>query len=89
MTRSAILNRDDAISVSIGFHSCSACVFETHVLSSRDRVAIDALHTLVVVLRGTKLDRSSRAKRAVGGEVVFCNHLDPGRTLDLTAVVYG
>jgi len=89
MTRSAIHNRDDAISASIGFHGCGACVFETHVLSSSDRVASDALHTLVVVLRGTKLDRSGRAKRAVGGEVVFCNHFDPGRTLDLTAVVYG
>jgi len=88
-TRSAILNRDDALSASIGFFACGACVFETHVLSSAGRVAIDALQTLLVVLRGTKRDRSSRAKRAVGGEVVFCNHFDPGRTLDLTAVVYG
>lgn len=88
-TRSAIHDRYDALASCCGFHSCGARVGETHVLSSVDRVAGDALQTLLVVLRGTKLDQCRRAKGAVGSEVVFCNDVDEGRTVDLIAVVYG
>jgi len=88
-TRSAIHDRDDTVAACCGFHSCGARVGETDVLSSVGRVAGDALHTLVVVLSGTKVDQCRRAKRAVGREVVLCNEVDEGRTVDLIAVVQG
>lgn len=86
-TRSAIHDRDDALAACCGFFTCAARVGETHVLSSVGRVAGDALHTLVVVLSGTKVDQCRRAKRAVGRDVGLCNHVDEGRTVDLIAVV--
>lgn len=84
---SAIHNRGDTVAACCGFQRLGAIVVETDVHCSVGRVAGDALHTLVVVLSGTKLDQCRRAKRAVGREVVFCNDVDEGRTVDLIAVV--